>query len=188
MVTTFNLEQRKLLKQTIIQLCDHKNLICDRLFAGHMLQKNGTMTFKSAIDHSLVSRIHSFREKVFSDASLMMIMTMMHNWCIIQYFLTKAARCYHNSRRKRHNPVTLDTKIGKDFGFYCCCPLWHWRENIIMESNQWEGFLCQDDQSGYRETSTLAHTSQVTLCSQFTRCVTELVLIHTLTQSNPLRV
>ena len=124
-------------------------------------------------------------EKVFSNASLMMIMTMPMHYSI---FLTKVARCHRTSRGEIDTiQWHLTPKLAKTW-FYWCCPVWHWRENIIRESIQWEGFLCQDGQSEYRETSTLAHTSQVTLCSQFTRCVTELVLIHTLTQSNPLRV
>ena len=124
-------------------------------------------------------------EKVFSNASLMMIMTIPMHYSI--FFNQSSKVSPHKSRRNRHNPVTLDTKIGKDL-VLLVLPCLALTGKYIMESIQWDGFLCQDGQSEYRETSTLAHTSQVTLCSQFTRCVTELVLIHTRTQFNPLRV
>ena len=123
-VTTFNLEQRKLLKQTIIQLCDHKNLICDRLFSGHMLQKkrDKDLWIESAIDHSLV--LPQRKSSV------------MHPWwwlwqcrCIIPYFLTKVARCHRTSRGEIDTiQWHLTPKLAKTW-FYWCCPVWHWREN-----------------------------------------------------------
>lgn len=94
-------------------------------------------------------------EKVFSNASLMMIMTMPMHYSI--FFNQSSKVSPHKSRRNRHNPVTLDTKIGKDL-VLLVLPCLALTGKYIMESIQWEGFLCQNDQSEYWETSTLAHS------------------------------
>ena len=116
-----------------------------------MLQKNGTRPF--ILRNQWFSCLLATREKVLIKASLMIIMTMMHN--LMHYSTT-----YHiwpkeqgvtASQGETNHPMTLDTKIGKDLGFYCC-PDWKWLEHMVTER-----ILGLGDQSGDTETSTLAH-------------------------------